>query len=250
MSTELATTTGIDPKLVASLVLNADLKGMTKEQQVSYYIGLCERLGLDPYTRPFQLIELQGKLTMYATKAATQQLAGRHGISTTVVGREWLKDEGLYVVTARASLASGQYTDDMGAVNVSGLRGEAMANAMMKATTKAKRRATLALVGLGMLDEEEMDTVAGAVRVDVPIVEAEDVPTYSQTAEVDAADVIAEWIAAIEGASSDVEMAKLIAQIKTLDEPIRNALSTPFNERMQALGLVFKGGRIGKAVAA
>ena len=47
----------------------------------------------------------------------------------------------------------------MGAVNLKGLFDTNLANGMMKAETKSKRRATLDLLGLGMLDEEE---VAGA----------------------------------------------------------------------------------------
>jgi hypothetical protein len=45
---------------------------------------------------------------------------------------------------------------------VKGLAGESLCNALMKASTKAKRRAVLAVCGLGMLDESELDTVAGA----------------------------------------------------------------------------------------
>jgi hypothetical protein len=49
-----------------------------------------------------------------------------------------------------------------GAVNISGLKGEMLANAMMKAETKAKRRATLSICGLGLLDEVEVETIPGA----------------------------------------------------------------------------------------
>jgi hypothetical protein len=61
------------------------------------------------------------------------------------------------------------------AVPIAGLRGEARANAMMKAETKAKRRATLAICGLGMLDESEMSGLPAEAlgpRTTEPIVEA------------------------------------------------------------------------------
>jgi hypothetical protein len=45
-------------------------------------------------------------------------------------------------------------------VSVAGLRGEALANAQMKALTKAKRRATLSICGLGFLDETDSEAVA------------------------------------------------------------------------------------------
>jgi hypothetical protein len=45
------------------------------------------------------------------------------------------------------------------------LKGEARANAELKAVTKAKRRATLSICGLGWLDETEVDDIpAGAKR--------------------------------------------------------------------------------------
>jgi predicted transglutaminase-like cysteine proteinase len=40
---------------------------------------------------------------------------------------------------------------------------------MMKAETKAKRRATLDLLGLGILDESETETIPGATTVTVPL---------------------------------------------------------------------------------
>jgi hypothetical protein len=45
---------------------------------------------------------------------------------------------------------------------VGGLKGEALANAEMKAVTKAKRRLTLSICGLGWLDETEISTVPDA----------------------------------------------------------------------------------------
>lgn len=42
-----------------------------------------------------------------------------------------------------------------------------MANALMKAETKAKRRVTLSICGLGLLDESEIDTMKGAETYDV-----------------------------------------------------------------------------------
>src|SRR5690606_25662498 len=39
------------------------------------------------------------------------------------------------------------------------LKGEALANLRMKAVTKAKRRVTLSICGLGILDESELDTL-------------------------------------------------------------------------------------------
>jgi hypothetical protein len=50
---------------------------------------------------------------------------------------------------------------------IKGLQGDALANALMKAETKSKRRVTLSICGLGMLDETEMETIPSAVQVQV-----------------------------------------------------------------------------------
>src|SRR5262249_39548261 len=52
--------------------------------------------------------------------------------------------------------------ESIGAVNINGLRGDALANGLMKAETKAKRRGTLSICGLGFLDETETETIPRA----------------------------------------------------------------------------------------
>jgi hypothetical protein len=47
------------------------------------------------------------------------------------------------------------------------LKGDALANALMKCETKAKRRVTLSLASLGWLDETELDTIP-QIRVGAP----------------------------------------------------------------------------------
>jgi hypothetical protein len=63
------------------------------------------------------------------------------------------------VVTANAQDAKGRVDESTGAVPVEGVKGESLANAMMKAETKAKRRVTLSICGLGLLDESEVGSV-------------------------------------------------------------------------------------------
>lgn len=153
--------------VMEQVITKGDLKELTPEQRARYYVEVCTSMGLNPLTRPFEYITLNGKLTLYATKAATDQLRGLRGVGIQIVDRERLDD--LYVVTATAQTPDGRADSDIGAVNVKGLTGEALANAMMKATTKAKRRVTLSLCGLGWLDESEVDSIAGAHRPAVNI---------------------------------------------------------------------------------
>jgi hypothetical protein len=61
-----------------------------------------------------------------------------------------------------------------------------LANALMKAETKAKRRATLSICGLGMLDETEVEDIQGAQQT-LPKKDAKPIYTKLQ-AEIDAAE--------------------------------------------------------------
>ncbi|RTH04548.1 hypothetical protein CSW50_02410 [Thermus scotoductus] len=154
-------------EVLEKVVVQGDLSKLTPQERVLYYRQVCESLGLNPLTRPFDYIVLNGKLTLYARKDATDQLRRIHGISVHIVGREFVDALGLYVVTARATAPDGRTDEAVGAVSVKGLSGENLANAIMKAETKAKRRVTLSLVGLGWTDESEVDSIPGATRVEV-----------------------------------------------------------------------------------
>lgn len=150
---------------VESVIIQGDLKTLKPEERVQYYGALCKSLNLNPLTRPFEYLQLNGKLQLYALKSCTEQLRQIHNVSITIAARESV--EGCYVVTARAALPNGRQDESIGAVGIEGLKGEHRANAMMKAETKAKRRVTLSICGLAYMDETEMDAVRGASHVPV-----------------------------------------------------------------------------------
>src|SRR5687768_9377759 len=139
------------------VVIGGDLANLNPEQRVTYYNRTCESMGLNPLTRPFEYITLNGKLRLYARRDCTDQLRKIHGVSIEKV--EHQEVSGVYVVTAYAKDKAGKIDSDIGAVPIEGLKGEFRANAVMKAMTKAKRRVTLSICGLGMLDESEVDSV-------------------------------------------------------------------------------------------
>ena len=154
------------PGVLERALISGDLAGLSESQRIEYYKAVCESLGLNPLTRPFEYLRLNGKLVLYATRAAADQLRAIHGISI-VDARVEHKDD-LVVVTVRGRNRDGREDVEIGVVSVAGLRGDALANAEMKALTKAKRRLTLSLAGLGWLDESETETIPGAQRVSEP----------------------------------------------------------------------------------
>jgi hypothetical protein len=94
---------------------------------------------------------------MYATKDCSEQLRKLHGVNIRITGRSSDTDTGIYTVTVRGVDKTFRRDEASGSVSIAGLRGSDLANAMMKAETKAKRRLTLSICGLGYIDETEVD---------------------------------------------------------------------------------------------
>jgi hypothetical protein len=159
--------------ILESVVIGGDLNKLTPGQRVDYYQRVCASLSLNPLTKPFQYLSLQGRLTLYASRDCTDQLRKLHGVKVRITSRERADD--LYIVSAMAELPDGRTDESIGAVTIGSLKGDALANALMKAETKAKRRVTLSICGLGMMDETEIETVPNAQPVTIsepPQVEA------------------------------------------------------------------------------
>lgn len=154
------------PDVIERVIAVGDLAKLSPEQRARYYVKVCESVGLNPLTRPLEYIVLNGKLTLYARKDAADQLRRLHGVSLEIVSRETVDD--IYVVHVRARLPDGRTDEDEGGASVANLRGDALVNARLKAVTKAKRRVTLSVCGLGWLDESEVEAIPDArpVRVD------------------------------------------------------------------------------------
>lgn len=157
--------TEISPDIINSLILTGDMSKLTSGQQTQYYNAVCQSIGINPLTQPFAIIVLNGKKILYATKGCTQQLSDSRKITTEITDRKTV--DSVYVVSCKASMPDGRKTDDDGIVAIVGLKGVELANAMMKAVTKAKRRAVLALCGLGMPDESEVEDIThSSVQID------------------------------------------------------------------------------------
>jgi hypothetical protein len=123
---------------------------------------------------------LNNKHVLYANKSCTDQLRQIHEVSVTVKERKLDKESGVASCEVEAKLPDGRVDFGLGAVGVTYFKkkeelgvgekagqvftqsGTDLANAMMKAETKAKRRATLSICGLGMLDESEIESIRGA----------------------------------------------------------------------------------------
>jgi hypothetical protein len=192
----------LSPEVVEKVIVGSDLESLTPQQRVAYYRSYCESLGLNWLTKPFDLIKLNGKLQIYANKGGAAQLCQIRKVSLSIVGEVVI--DGVYVVKAAAQLPDGRTDTSTGTVAIDGLRGEARANAMMKAETKAKRRVTLSICGLGVPDESEVETIPNAQRVkfDAETGEVHEAEPPKPAPPAAAADTFAACLALVEGAQS------------------------------------------------
>ena len=173
-------------RALEAYIAAGDIGRLDPSQRIALYRAVCDSLGLNPLTQPFEYLTLNGKVQLYAKKSATEQLRQIHGVSVLSLEQEMRGD--ILCMTARVRDRSGREDIATGAVNLKGLAGEALANGYMKCETKAKRRATLSICGLAMLDETEIDSVPNAKAITVeefhaPAVKPEPKPKKSMTRE-------------------------------------------------------------------
>ena len=172
--------------VLEAVILKGDLAKLTPDERVQYYQAVCRSIGLNPLTRPLEYMVLQGKQILYARRDAADQLRKLNGISIHIIDQ--LLDNNLLTIHVKARDRDGREDEDLGVVSFvyperykdrtgnwtnhpkagKPLEGEERANSILKCVTKAKRRVTLSISGLGFLDAEDED--------DVPVVRAPPTP--------------------------------------------------------------------------
>lgn len=143
-----------------NLIMGGDMSKLSQRQKLDYYHATCNSVGLNPLTKPFDYMRLNGKEVLYANKGAAEQIRNIRGISVVSQSIEWTDD--IVIVTVCGKDKEGRTDTETGFAPCKNLVGDAKGNALLKAITKAKRRLTLSMAGLGMLDETEVETIPGA----------------------------------------------------------------------------------------
>lgn len=254
----------IDPDILEQLLAVNDLTVLTSAQRVKLIRMMCESLGLNPLTRPLQFVEFKSgdgdnaasktKLSIYATKECTEQLRKIHCVSVEDLKREII--DSLCIVTAYVKDKEGRTDAAIGAVALekpgkapyvyNGVQqpgwaavpfdATQKANAMMKCETKAKRRATLSICGLGFLDETQIEDLVEPKIIEVT--EAEIIA--SEQSEQAAANKAAEGTDFAVSMELSQEVKEAISAAKTKEELtiIHDKHLATFSEDLQ---VIFKG---------
>ena len=149
-------------RVVDSIVLRGDLSGLAPKDRARFYVQVCESLGLNPAARPFDFLRLQGKEIMYANKNCADQLAAIHRVNRKIVEGPKIVD----ISGTKVAFAVCEATHPNGRVETATatLPVTDPINLYMKLETKAKRRATLSILGLALLDEMELETIPANVQ--------------------------------------------------------------------------------------
>lgn len=158
---------------IEKVLIGGDLTPLTPEQRVEYYNAVCNSLGLNRLTGPFGYILFRetenapAKLSLYAKKDCAEQLRKKHRVS--VIPRTTKREITEDFATTELSLVDGSGRTDTATGMVYlwkkynnqmyRLTGQRLADAIMKSETKAKRRGTLSICGLGILDEMDLESV-------------------------------------------------------------------------------------------
>ncbi|MEA5595688.1 hypothetical protein [Rivularia sp. UHCC 0363] len=135
---------------------NGDLSRLTEVERKIVYIEMCKAYDLNPLSFPLDYIKGdKGTLKIYLNSVGASQLRDRFEVSTRIKSRELLEDIWVVVVEAQRGNRTEEAT---GAASIFNKYGEtsptAKVNALKKAETQAKRRATLSICGFGWDDEE------------------------------------------------------------------------------------------------
>lgn len=220
----------IDQQVLNQIVLSGDITGLNDSQKMQYVNALCARFGLDPLTRPFDILVTGGKQRLYANKSTTDQIREMKKLSSKITKTEQVGQ----VYMAIAEVSDGKRTESStGAVSIQGLAGESLANAYMKAETKAKRRATLSYLGLAMLDETEADSIPDAQKKPLVVERLPETSIVSQSPVDDMQEALeAETVTTV---TNNPELIVIPASVKatmTRNAPGRTPdLSGPYEER-------------------
>lgn len=146
---------------IQSALASNDYSKLTDQERAVLLNKTCESMGLNPLGQPFGFFKMKdGKVTLYAKRACSDQLGKIHGLSILECGESFNEKTRILTVKVKMRDRDGRESMNRGDVFIGpNLTGEALANAYMKCHTKAVRRCTLAMCGLGFLDETEVEDI-------------------------------------------------------------------------------------------
>jgi hypothetical protein len=135
---------------------SGSIKHLPRGDQRILIMKLCNFFGLNPLTNPFLIVRFaDGDEKIYVTRDGCNQLRHKLAIDTYGLRVEFIEEK-LVISVISGKNKHGRVSDESGSVSLVGLTDAQKADAVMKSTTKAKRRLTLDLSGLSVLSDVEV----------------------------------------------------------------------------------------------
>jgi hypothetical protein len=208
---------------IEKALIGGDLAGLNPDQRLAYYYSVCKALSFNALTKPFIYITLNGKLCLYATKDCAEQLRRRDSVSVTILSATLSDDKSVYKVHARATMPSGRTDESIGALSAvypervkdnSGnwrdhpkagkpITGEDLAGVCMKCETKAKRRVTMSICGLGIPSDDDISFDNGEPRIVGEVTQSQ--PLIQDRSEANELTAMKQMLADTERAATEAE---------------------------------------------
>src|ERR1035437_3274919 len=137
-----------------------DLESLTEPQRQEYLKAVCLHMGVPDNIGLVSLTQLDdgegpSRLVAYVKRGATEIVRSKLQINVTNLTHQMVG--GSIVFTATAIAVDGHQEIATGSKYIDGLTGAPLDDAIMTASTRALRRATLQFIGAGVLDESEIN---------------------------------------------------------------------------------------------
>ena len=246
---------------IEDVITRGDLSKLTPEQRTEYYTRLCNEFGLSALTQPFDWLTLNGKLVLYANRRCADQLRKINRISIKIVSQDHA--DNLLSIHVQAKDKEGREDEDLGVVYLcypdrvksrdgtwidhpkagKPLQGDDRANTILKGITKAKRRVTLSIAGLGFLDETEVEDIPADAKA-APQIEP---PTPAAAALIDIAAASPTNEVATDKPFDWIEYGKKMIAIAEKGEPFTPEQQAKMSDMQAVASKVY--GRMVKAIA-
>ena len=153
-------------KLLGLFAANGSIQHLANNEKRELLAKICNSLGLNQYIMPFRIYRnMEGHEFIYATKECCAELRHLHNINVLTESHSII--DGMVIASVSGNNKYGRVDHEIGAIDINSLQGQDRANAVMWAMTKAKRRLTLSLAGLGVLADVETRDMKEVIEYNV-----------------------------------------------------------------------------------
>lgn len=142
----------VDSAAILKLVAAGDISKLAPNEKLQVYVAKAQLMKIDPRVQPFDIIPRKNRdgeitsETLYPNARCANELRRLHSVSFGSTSLTF-PDKDHVMAEVVVKLPSGRTDTDIGVVKI-GDKGFTKADAIMKAVTKAKRRATFSILGM------------------------------------------------------------------------------------------------------